>query len=258
MGAKLSFDRAVEETRKAMSRLTENKVVSYNLNIFYHIATSLGMYMIVSRLTKAITAAGTKTVNYKQDGPEARRIASVIPYYPYHGVDKFYDITGMLKDPVAFQLCIDVFVKRYTDLNIDCIAGLDARGFILGPPIALALKKPFIMIRKQGKLPNAITGSEYHKEYAGANKTGGDELCMSKTAIIPGQRVMVIDDLVATGGTLIAACDLLKSAGATIVECACVVELKFLGGYQKLQINHPTTAVWSLISEDVLTLEGKL
>ena len=87
------------------------------------------------------------------------------------------------------------------------------------------------MIRKQGKLPNSITGSEYFKEYSGENSHGGDELCMSRTAIKPGHRVLVIDDLVATGGTLIAACDLLVSAGATVVEAACMVQLKALGGY---------------------------
>ena len=84
-------------------------------------------------------------------------------------------------------------------MNIDAVAGLDARGFVLGPPIALALKKPFIMVRKQGKLPNAVSGREYHKEYVGDNASGGDELCVSRTAITPGARVLVIDDLVATG-----------------------------------------------------------
>lgn len=196
--------------------------------------------------------------DFTQDGQEAQRIASVIPYYRFHGVPRFYDISGMCHNPEAFQLCIDVFVRRYAELGVDCIAGLDARGFVLGPPIALALKKPFVMIRKKGKLPNAITGAEYFKEYEGTLATGGDELCMSRTAIMtPGTRVLVIDDLVATGGTLIAACDLLAAAGATIVECACMVELKMLGGYTKLQEKHPSVKVWGLISEDILTLNGE-
>lgn len=84
-------------------------------------------------------------------------------------------------------------------MSVDAIAGLDARGFVLGTPIALALKKPFIMIRKSGKLPNAVTGDQYYKEYKGGNAAGGDELCISRTAIKPGNRVLVIDDLVATG-----------------------------------------------------------
>jgi len=197
------------------------------------------------------------TTEFTQDGPEAQRIASVIPYYPFHGVPRFYDISGMTHNPEAFQLCIDIFVRRYSTLGVDAIAGLDARGFVLGPPIALALKKPFIMIRKKGKLPNSVTGAEYFKEYEGSTGShGGDELCISRTAIKPGARVLVIDDLVATGGTLIAACDLLAAVGATIVECACMVELKGLGGYTKLQAKHPGVNVWGLISEDILQLQG--
>ena len=154
--------------------------------------------------------------DYKQDGPDAQRIASVIPYYKFHGVDRFYDISGILANPDIFQLTIDIFVARYASLDIDVIAGVDARGFILGPPIALALKKPFIMIRKKGKLPNAVSGSQYYKEYEGDNAHGGDELCIPRTSISPGAKVMVIDDLVATGGTLIAACDLLSSVGFNV------------------------------------------
>jgi adenine phosphoribosyltransferase len=162
----------------------------------------------------------------------------------------------MLSDPEAFQLCIDIFVQRYRDMDIDFVAGLDARGFVLGPPIALALKKPFVMIRKKGKLPNAVTGSEYFKEYKEGGRVAGDELCMSRAATAPGQRALVIDDLVATGGTLIAACDLLTSVQVTVVECACMVELKALGGYERLRAKYPEMKVWGLISEDVLTLAG--
>lgn len=86
------------------------------------------------------------TVENEQDGPIARRIADAIPYYPFHGVPRFYDISGMLQDPELFQLCIDVFARRYAALEVDCIAGVDARGFILGPPIALALKKVLLCL----------------------------------------------------------------------------------------------------------------
>jgi adenine phosphoribosyltransferase len=140
----------------------------------------------------AVVSTVASGEEYKQDGPEAVKIASVIPYYPFHGVPRFYDISGMTHNPEVFQLCIDVFVRRYMELGVDCIAGLDARGFVLGPPIALALQKPFIMIRKVGKLPNAVTGSQYQKEYVGDNAHGGDELCISRTAIQPGARVLVI------------------------------------------------------------------
>lgn len=204
------------------------------------------------------SSADSSSTEYLQDGADAIKIASVIPYYPFHGVPRFYDISGMTHNPEAFKLCIDIFTKRYSNLDIDCIAGLDARGFVLGPPIALNLMKPFVMIRKTGKLPNATSGSTYFKEYQGSLSSGGDELCISRTAINRGSRVLVIDDLVATGGTLIAACDLLSDVGATIVECACMVELKGLGGYAKLQAKHPNVKVWGLISEDVLQLEGKV
>ncbi len=100
----------------------------------------------------------TTREGYSQDGPEAQLIASFIPYYPFHGVDRFYDISGIVHNPEIFEMCIRIFAERYSSLNVDVIAGLDARGFILGPPIALALRKPFVMIRKKGKLPNAISG----------------------------------------------------------------------------------------------------
>eukprot|EP01036_Dinobryon_divergens_P026686 gene26686-35362_t len=199
-------------------------------------------------MAQLLETKDTVVNDYQQDGPQAQAIASVIPYYPFHGVDRFYDISGMTHNPAAFQLCIDIFVRRYSTLDVDAIAGLDARGFILGPPIALALKKPFIMIRKAGKLPNSVSGSQYHKEYRGDNHAGGDELCISRTATSVCNRVLVIDDLVATGGTLIAACDLLASIGAT---------LKALKGYDRLKAKHPDVKVWGLISEDILTLKGE-
>lgn len=200
------------------------------------------------------------------DGPEARRIASVIPYYPFHGVPRFYDISGMTQDPTTLKLCIEGFRRRYSAplLKPDFIAGLDARGFIIGPPLAMALDLPFIMLRKKGKLPNSITGSSYRKEYNGDDPTGGDSLCMSRTAFesfVPGEsgpkpKVLIVDDLVATGGTLIAACDLVEGCGGEVIECACVVELKALKGFEKVRAKHEEVKVWSLISEDILTLEG--
>jgi adenine phosphoribosyltransferase len=105
----------------------------------------------------------------------------------------------MTHNPEIFQLCIDVFVNRYSKLDIDFIAGLDARGFVLGPPIALALKKPFVMVRKSGKLPNCVSGQEYFKEYKEDNQVKGDELCVSRTVPTLGKRALLIDDLIATG-----------------------------------------------------------
>lgn len=141
---------------------------------------------------------------------------------------------------------------------------IDARGFILGPPIALALKVPFIMMRKQGKMPNTISSEMYTTEYG--DRSG---LTVQKDKIMPGHRVLIIDDLVATGGTLSSAISLVKMLKATVVECACVVELKLfidphpdsgLPSRKKMfeALGHGDVPVWGLISEDILTNEADL
>jgi adenine phosphoribosyltransferase len=178
--------------------------------------------------------------------------------------DRFYDIGGFLYEPEIFQKIVDIFVERYTALEVDVIVGLDARGFVLGPPIALAMKKPFVMMRKKGKMPNTIESSAYDTEYG--SRSG---LTVQRDKIRAGQRVLIIDDLVATGGTLSSAVSLVKMLGATVVECACVVELKLfidppadsgLPSRTKLfkQLGHDDVPIWGLISEDLLTNEAKL
>ncbi len=130
-------------------------------------------------------------------GDLAREIAAVIPYYPFKGIPRFYDIGGFLSRPDVFQKVINVFVERYrNDCKIDKIFGFDARGFVLGPPIALALQKPFYMLRKRGKMPNAVAGSTYETEYS------KDVLMMQRDAVSPNDRCLLIDDLVATGNML--------------------------------------------------------
>lgn len=104
------------------------------------------------------------------------------------------------------------------------------------------------MVRKQGKLPNSVSGAEYYKEYKGVSASGGDTLCVPRDIIPRGARVLVIDDLMATGGTMIAACDLLTHIGAVIVDCAVMVELKALGGCAKLQEKYPTVNVSHILS----------
>ncbi|KAL3797645.1 hypothetical protein HJC23_013477 [Cyclotella cryptica] len=201
---------------------------------------------------------------YEQDGEEAREIAKCLPYFPFKGIPRFYDIGGFLEKPDVFQQIVDIFVARYGEIGIDSIAGLDARGFILGPPIALALRKPFIMMRKQGKMPNSISSDEYDTEYG---KRRG--LTVQRDKIKKGDRVLIIDDLVATGGTLSSAIQLVHMLGGTVVECACVVELKMfidppeetgLPSRTKLFKTHNIdhVPIWGLISEDVLTVEATL
>lgn len=189
---------------------------------------------------------------YDQDGPEAKAIAAVIPYFPFKGIPRFYDVGGLLANPDKFQRVVDIMAERYAALEIDAIGGFDARGFLF-TPVALALKKPFFMLRKKGKMPNTIYGKEYTKEYA-----GNDCLGIPRGAVKPGDRVLLIDDLVATGGTLAAGVELVEGQGAKVVECACMVELKFLNGRAKVQEKFPDTNVWGFISEEVLLNEAKL
>ncbi|XP_074568044.1 adenine phosphoribosyltransferase 1 isoform X2 [Curcuma longa] len=167
------------------------------------------------------------------DGAEDHRlprIASsirVIPDFPKPGI-LFQDITTLLLDPEAFKDTIDMFVERYRDKEISVVAGIEARGFIFGPPIALAIGAKFVPMRKPKKLPGEVISEEYSLEY------GTDKMEMHVGAVQAGDRALVIDDLIATGGTLAAAMRLLDRVGAEVVECACVIELPELKGRDKL------------------------
>ncbi|KAK8918624.1 Adenine phosphoribosyltransferase 1 [Platanthera zijinensis] len=149
------------------------------------------------------------------------RIASsirVIPNFPKPGI-MFQDITTLLLDPKAFGDTVELFVERFRDQRISVVAGVEARGFIFGPPIALAIGAKFVPLRKPKKLPGEVISEEYSLEY------GTDKIEMHVGAVQPNDRAIVIDDLIATGGTLCAAVKLLERVGAVVVECACVIEL---------------------------------
>lgn len=164
------------------------------------------------------------------EDPRIAKIAStirVIPDFPKPGI-MFQDITTMLLDPKAFQDTIDLFVERYKGKGITVVAGIEARGFIFGPPIALAIGAKFVPMRKPKKLPGEVISEEYSLEY------GTDIMEMHVGAVQPGEKTLVIDDLIATGGTLAAAVRLLERVGAEVVECACVIELAELKGREKL------------------------
>ncbi|KAK1433424.1 hypothetical protein QVD17_10334 [Tagetes erecta] len=163
-------------------------------------------------------------------GDRISRITSairVIPDFPKPGI-LFQDITTLLLDPVAFKDTIDLFVERYKDKDISVVAGVEARGFIFGPPIALALGAKFVPMRKPKKLPGPVISEEYTLEY------GTDKIEMHVGAVEAGDRALVIDDLIATGGTLCAAISLLERVGSHVVECACVIELPELKGRDRL------------------------
>ncbi|WP_373975337.1 adenine phosphoribosyltransferase [Chitinibacter sp. SCUT-21] len=153
-----------------------------------------------------------------------------VPNWPQPGV-MFRDITPLLQDPRTFRLLVDVFVHRYMGQKLDVIAGVDARGFILGSVVAYELNLGFVPVRKKGKLPFDTIAEEYELEYGSATVELHADACKA------GDRVLLIDDLVATGGTLMAAANLLKRLGANVVEAAAIVDLPELGGSQLIRQN---------------------
>lgn len=141
----------------------------------------------------------------------------------------FRDVTSLIADPVGLRLSVDDFVKRYTNVAFDLVVGIDSRGFIFGGALAYTLGKGFVPIRKMGKLPAETVSETYELEY------GTDTLEIHKDAIEAGQRVIIIDDLVATGGTAIAAIKLVRKLGGEVVEFAAVVDLPEIGGSRKIK-----------------------
>jgi len=151
-----------------------------------------------------------------------------VPDWPKKGI-MFRDITTLLKDPEAFNQTIDILCEHYRGADLDLVAGIEARGFIIGSALAHALHLGFVPIRKKGKLPAQTASQEYDLEY------GKDVVEIHKDAISPGMRVLVADDLLATGGTALAACKLIESLGGKIVECCFVISLPDLGGGSRLE-----------------------
>ncbi|KAF0888938.1 hypothetical protein E2562_020156 [Oryza meyeriana var. granulata] len=158
------------------------------------------------------------------------RIASAITVFsdfPKPGIS-FHDVTGIFHKPEVFRDTIGLFVERYKDKGITLVAGIEARGFIFAPTIALELGAKFVPLRKPKKLPGEVISEEYALEY------GTDRIEMHVGAVEPNDRAIIVDDLIATGGTLCAAVKLLEHAGAEVVECACVIELPEWKGREKL------------------------
>ena len=151
-----------------------------------------------------------------------------VPHYPKRGV-MFRDITTLLRDAIGFRDAIQQLVRRYAGVHIDRVAGIEARGFIIGAALASQLGVGFVPIRKKGKLPAETIGQEYDLEY------GTDRIEMHVDAIGPGDRILLVDDLIATGGTAEAACKLIERTGGTIVECCFIIDLPDLGGHARLE-----------------------
>jgi len=156
------------------------------------------------------------------------KIIRTIPDYPKPGI-MFRDITTLLTDARAFRRTVDELVQPFAGMKIDKVAGIEARGFILGGAVAHQLSAGFVPLRKKGKLPHKTITVEYDLEY------GRDAIEMHLDALARGERVMLVDDLIATGGTALAAVDLLRQGGAEIMAAAFVVDLPELGGAERLK-----------------------
>lgn len=151
-----------------------------------------------------------------------------IPDYPKPGI-LFRDITTLLQDPFGFRKLVDDLVQPFAGKNIDAVAGIEARGFIIGGAVAHQLSCGFIPVRKKGKLPWETIGVDYQLEY------GSDRVEIHTDAVTRGQNVLLVDDLIATGGTAAAAIQLLREAGANLVGCSFVIDLPDLGGADRIR-----------------------
>ncbi|HEX3810666.1 MAG TPA: adenine phosphoribosyltransferase [Rhizomicrobium sp.] len=157
-----------------------------------------------------------------------KTVIRTIPDYPKKGI-MFRDITTLLGNARAFRRAVDEMVQPYAGMRIDKVAGIEARGFILGGAVAHQLSTGFVPVRKKGKLPHTVIGEEYDLEY------GKDSVEIHIDAVNKGDRVLVVDDLIATGGTCFAAIKLLERAGATVVGASFVIDLPELGGADKIR-----------------------
>ncbi|MGP1587634.1 MAG: adenine phosphoribosyltransferase [Treponemataceae bacterium] len=162
-----------------------------------------------------------------------------VPNFPKPGI-LFYDVTSLMTNPQAFKFCIDKLVEHCKNINIDAIAAIESRGFVFASPLAERLNLPLVLIRKKGKLPGETYKASYQLEY------GTAEIEVHKSDVKSGQRFLVVDDLIATGGTFNGAKNLLEQAGATVIEFAGIIALPFLN-FQK---NLAPTPVFRLIDYD--------
>ena len=159
--------------------------------------------------------------------PDLKSLIREVPDFPKPGIN-FYDITTLLKDPAGWRATIDAMTAHYQGTHIDVVVGVEARGFFFAPAMAYALGAGFVPVRKPGKLPAATVSVEYALEY------GTDKLQMHQDAIAPGQKVLIIDDVLATGGTAAAVAELVEKVGGEVLGLGFLVELDFLQGRNKL------------------------
>ena len=168
-----------------------------------------------------------RTEQNKYFGSYIKSRVRTIPDWPQQGV-QFRDITPLLQNPATFRRLVDCFVHRYYEHDIDVLACIDARGFIIGGALAYELSTSLVPIRKRGKLPFDTVSESYELEY------GSAEVELHKDAVSAGQKVLLLDDLIATGGTMLAAAALIDRLGGQLIEAAAIIDLPDLGGSRKL------------------------
>jgi adenine phosphoribosyltransferase len=177
---------------------------------------------------KSTTPASVDSFDYKSKCDYIKSKVRSIPNWPIKGVI-FRDITTLLQDPKAFKAICSIFYSRYANKKVDKIVGIDARGFLFGSVLAYELDLSFVPIRKKGKLPYKTISESYSLEY------GEETIEIHEDAIGRGDRVVIVDDLMATGGTIAASAALVEKLGGDIVECAFVIELPDLKGREKME-----------------------
>ena len=170
---------------------------------------------------------------------DLKKVIREVPDFPKEGI-LFYDITTLLKEGPALAKAVDALCGRYEGERIDAVVAIEARGYIFGPAIAYRLGAGFVPVRKPGKLPAKTIQETYELEY------GTDTIEMHEDAVEKGQNILIVDDLLATGGTAAAACRLVEKAGGQVVECCFLIELSFLNGREKLG----SRKVFSLLQYD--------
>lgn len=161
-------------------------------------------------------------------GDYIKSVIRTVPDWPEQGVN-FRDITPLLQNSAAFRKLIDSFVHRYQEMDLDAIAAIDARGFIIGAPLAYELGCSFVPVRKKGKLPFKTISETYTLEY------GHSEVELHSDAFQKDDRILLMDDLIATGGTMLAAANLIQRSGGHVVETATIIDLPELGGSKKIR-----------------------
>ncbi len=158
---------------------------------------------------------------------DIKKTITIVHDYPIKGI-VFKDITTLLEDPEAFRATVNLMIERVSHLEFDKLVGVESRGFFWSAPVAYALSKSFVLARKPGKLPREAAEKHFTLEY------GTNSVHIHKDAISPGDKILVVDDLIATGGTAIATADLCSELGATDIHTLCLIDLPHLGGSKKL------------------------